>query len=52
VSCSHGRIVFDRPEGGEHSYLVRLPLPADEREEHAIRRELQMRLMIFGVQPA
>jgi hypothetical protein len=52
VSCSLGVIVFHHPRGGEHSYPVRLPLPEDGEQEHAIRRDLQMRLMLSGAQMA
>jgi hypothetical protein len=45
-------VVFHRPEGQEHSFRVELPLSDDPGRVDALRKELQMRIMVSAERAA
>lgn len=47
VDCSPKGILFTRPEGDEHNYMVQIPLPETRTAIDPIRRELLARIICF-----
>jgi hypothetical protein len=45
VSCSPNALVFERPEGSEHTY--RVPIPLLENRVRVVRHELTARVLCF-----
>jgi hypothetical protein len=47
VNWSPRRIVFHRPEGAEHTFVLSLPLPDDDLALERKRQSLQARITLF-----